>query len=296
VKKDASEPELRKAFHKLAKKYHPDVNPNNKESEQKFKEINFAYEVLKDAKKRAQYDQMRALGGNPFGKAGHGGGRRTQGFDPEMYADFGLGDLFQEIFGGGMGRRGRASGEEGFQWRGGPAAQKGRDRELPLLITFQEAARGGERVIEFNDGRRLSIKIPEGVETGSKIKLSGQGDPTVPGGTPGDLFLNIEVQPHPQLQREGQDLIYKLPITFSEAVLGAEIEVPTLDGKIFVKVPKGISSGQRMKLSKKGVKHAKSAERGDLLIEVSIRLPKNPDEKYIEAAELIKDNAFKVRE
>ncbi|MBY0370871.1 DnaJ domain-containing protein, partial [bacterium] len=195
VKKGATDSEIRKAFLKLAKKYHPDVNQGDKAAEQKFKEVNFAHEVLKDKAKRAQYDQMRA--GGPFGAgAGGGGGRQWRPeaggnqFSYEAFSDFGLGDLFQEIFGGGGfgrggmggmgGAAGRAGGRRGF-------AERGHDQETSVQVSFKEAARGAEKTLEFSDGRRLTVKVPAGVETGSKMKLSGQGSPGANGGPAGDL-------------------------------------------------------------------------------------------------------------
>lgn len=301
VKKDASESEIKKAFHKFAKKYHPDLNPNDKAAEQKFKEVNLAYEVLKDKKKRAQYDQMRAMGANPFarqhqhaGAGGFGGG--GMGGDP--FADFGLGDLFEEIFGakgggfgGGMGGRrttGARPGRGGFQTRG-------HDREAQIEITLQEAARGGERILELPGGKKLTVKIPEGVDSGSKIKLSGQGDPGMGGGPNGDLIIELRVQEHALFTREGHNILYKLPVTFAEAVLGAEVEVPTLDGKVHMKLPKGISSGQKMKLAGKGIKSPKTGNKGDQYVEIMIKIPKDPSEEYLQAAELLKNDKFNPR-
>jgi molecular chaperone DnaJ len=314
VKKDATEAEIRKAFRSLAKKYHPDTNQGNKEAEQKFKEVNFAHEVLKDSKKRAQYDQMRAVGADPFaggtagGPGAHGaaGGQwgGAGGFTAENFADFGLGDLFQEIFGnmagGNMGgaRGGFAGATTGRRQtrRQGPSFyQPGGDRETTLRISFQEAARGGERTLEMPDGRRLTVKIPEGVDSGSKIKLSNQGDPGSGGAPRGDLVITLEVSPHPNFEREGQNVVLKLPVTFSEAVLGAEIEVPTLDGHVTLKIPKGISSGQRLKLSGKGIRSAKTGSRGDQFVEILIRVPRNPDTAYLEAAEKVRGNPFNPR-
>lgn len=300
VAKNATEGEIRKAFLKLAKKYHPDVNPGNKEAEQKFKEVNFAHEVLKDKTKRAQYDQMRAGGGSPFGG---GGGRqwRPEGgaggqYSYEAFSDFGLGDLFQEIFGGGgFGRGGmggmgggRAGGRRGF-------AQRGADRETQLSIAFADAARGAERAIEFSDGKRLTVKIPAGVETGSRIKLSGQGDPGANGGPAGDLVLVLDVAPHRFFTREGLDVILRFPITVPEAILGAEVEVPTLDGKVVMKLPKGVSSGQRMRLSGKGIKSARTHQTGDQLVELLIKIPRD-DAAYVEAAQNLRNSSFNPRE
>lgn len=293
VKKDASEGEIRKAFLKLAKKHHPDVNQNNKEAETKFKEVNLAYEVLKDAKKRAQYDQMKAMGANPFARAQHAGSYGWGGGQPFSGAemgDLGLGDLFEEIFGGGFhfgqegfrpGRRGARSGGAGFRARG-------QDREARVEVSFLDAARGAERTLEFAGNRRLTVRIPEGVQTGSKIKLSGQGDPGMGGGPNGDLVLELQVGEHPYFIREGENLLLKLPVSFSEAVLGAEVEVPTLDGKVHMKIPKGVSSGQRLKLSGKGIRSQKTGNRGDQFIEISIKVPKD-DPQFQKAAEELKD-------
>jgi len=292
VSKGASESEIRKAFHKLAKKYHPDVTAGNKEAEQKFKEANLAYEVLKDPKKRAQYDQMRALGTDPFERAQTEGGWHFRPEDLGGLGDLGLGDLFEEIFGGGGGF-GRA--RPGRRRHGPIFQQRGADREASLPISFVEAARGGERAFTLPDGKRLTVKIPEGVDTGSKIKLSNQGEPGVGGAPSGDLILALEVMPHAVFSREGNHVLMRLPITFSEAVLGGEVEVPTLDGTAWLKIPKGMSSGQRLKLAKKGIFNSKTGERGDQFVEVLIKIPKHPDAAYIETAEKLKGQGFNPR-
>lgn len=301
VKKDATEAEVRKAFLKLAKKYHPDVNQGNKEAEQKFKEVNLAYEVLKDSKKRAQYEQMRAAGANPFAQAGQGTWRAGQGFGPQDFGDLGLGDLFQEIFSGGFATGPSAGFPGGFggQARGGrrgrsPMSSKGADRDALLPISFLEAAKGVERVIDI-DGKRLTVRIPEGVKSGTKIKLSGQGDSGFGNAPSGDLILQLEVQPHPYFVREGNDVLVKVPITFAEAVLGAEVDVPTLDGKVVLTLPKGISSGQRLKLGGKGIRDAKTGLKGDQHVEVVIKVPKPLDEIHQRAAEQIKASPFNPR-
>jgi DnaJ-class molecular chaperone len=304
VKKDATESEIRKAFLKAAKKYHPDVNPGNKEAEQRFKEVNLAYEVLKDAKKRAQYDQMRAAGANPFAGAGQQGGWRPGAPGYENFSDFGLGDLFQEIFGGGFpggaagggfGTAGATDTRRGRRARSSPFQSRGMDREASLTIPFLEAAKGGSRTIELGDGRRLTVKIPEGVDSGSKIKLSGQGDPGAGGGPSGDLILNLDVQPHPSFQREGDNVIVRLPISFPEAVLGAEIEAPTIDGTVHLKIPSGVSSGQRLKLGGKGIRSTKTGQRGDQFVELQIKLPKPLPDAYRDAAEKLKAESFNPR-
>lgn len=310
VKPTATEAEIRKAFHKLAKQYHPDRNPDDKASEQKFKEVSFAHEVLRDKKKRAQYDQMRMMGGRGGSTRGTPGGRGAQGqhgpmggpgggwsyeggnFSAEDFGDFGLGDLFNEIFGG---RAGAGGGFQQQQRRGGGFARRGADREAGLTISFQEAARGGERALEFTDGRRITVKIPEGIKDGGKIKLAGQGDPGVSGGPAGDLILTLQVQAHPFFRREGADIVLEVPVSFSEAVLGAELDIPTLDGRVVMKIPKGVSSGQRLKLKNKGIKESGSSERGHQFVEIQIRVPKDPDEAYVKAAESVGESAFNPR-
>lgn len=301
VKKSATDTEIRKAFLKLAKKFHPDVNPGNKEAEQKFKEVNLAYEVLKDTKKRAQYDQMRAAGANPFARGqapGGGPGAGQGGFGPDIFGDLGLGDLFEEIFGqsfGGQGRGGargrahRSSGGFGFP-------EKGRDQEAVLPISFLDAARGGEKTFELASGKRITTKIPEGVENGTKIKLSQQGEAGPRGGQPGDLILKLEIEPHPYFVREGNNIILKLPITVSEAILGSEISVPTLSGNVVMKIPAGVSSGQRLKLSGKGIRSAKTGLKGDQFVELQIKIPKERGPSYTRAAEILREDKFRPRE
>lgn len=296
LKKTATEAEIKKSFRQLAKKYHPDVNPNDKVAEQKFKEVNLAYEVLKDAKKRAHYDQMRALGANPFARGeAHAGGFRGAQYSGD-FGDMGLGDLFEEIFGGKGGftfRSGGFQGGQGFGGRRGGFSSRGADQEAPFNITFLEAARGAERTIELENGKRISVKIPEGVETGSKIKLSGLGGAGHGGGPAGDLILSLSVSDHPYFSREKENVVLKLPITVSEAILGAEIEIPTVDGRVHLKVPRGVSSGQRMKLTGKGIKVG--GQRGDQFVEILIKVPKEPSAKYKEAADTLKSDNFNPR-
>ena len=283
ISKDSNESEIRKAYLKLAKKFHPDVNPGNAEAEQRFKEVNLAYEVLKDEKKRAQYDQMRAMGTNPFARA-RAGATAGGGFGggPEAFDQFGLGDLFEEIFGGGS-------------FRTTQRARRGRDRESNLTISFLEAARGGERLVQFSDGKRLTVKIPSGIQDGSKIKLSGQGDPGMAGGPSGDLILSLKVTPHPYFEREGQHVLLKLPITFSEAVLGGEVLVPTLDGPVHLRIPSGISSGQKLKLSGKGIFSQQTGKKGDQLVEVQIKVPSQISQDYKNAAASLQNVHFNPR-
>ncbi|NDC26176.1 MAG: J domain-containing protein, partial [Proteobacteria bacterium] len=175
-------------------------------------------------------------------------------------------------------------------------AGRGQDREMVLNISFVEAAKGGERLIQFTDGKKLTVKIPAGVDEGSKIKLSGQGEPGFGGGTPGDLIIKLHVAEHPIFKREGNHIVLRLPVTFEEAVMGAEVEVPTVDGIVHLRIPPAISSGQRMKLAGKGILNAKTGQRGDQFVEVLIKVPKELPEEYRKAAEVIKNVPFNPRE
>ncbi len=306
VKRDASEADIKNAFRKLAKQFHPDKTAGDKAAETKFKEANLAYEVLKDKEKRARYDQARVYGG---GMGGGGGHWKNTGQNPQdMFRDFGLGDLFQEIFGGGgapggfgggrandFGRDYGDFGQGGFGRRGfGP--RKGADLEATIEIPLADAVRGSEQSITLNGGKRLSVKIPEGISSGGKIRLSGQGQPGVNGGPGGDLILQVQVKDDPAFQREGDNLISRLPISFSEAVLGGEVAVPTIDGKVTMKIPAGVSSGQRLKLGGKGVRNSRTGQRGDQIVEVLIRIPSTKDPAYVEAAEKLRELGFNPRE
>jgi curved DNA-binding protein len=293
VKPGVSETEVQKAFRKLAKKYHPDVNPGNQDAEKKFKEVSLAYEVLKDPKKRAQYDEMRA---SPFQTDGTGPfarkGATYRPFGPEVFGDLGLGDLFDQIFSGAS-MRGGSFSQGPFYGRTsapfGRQTMQGADIEARVRLSFLEAARGGEKTVELSSGKRLTVRIPAGLESGARIKLSGQGESGIGGGPGGDLILIADVAPHSYFEREGQNVLLRLPISFKEAVLGAQIEVPTLEGFVTLTIPKGVSSGQRLKLSGKGILSIKSGKRGDQIVELLIKLPKSPDDRYAQAARELDD-------
>ena len=224
------------------------------------------------------------MGANPFARARAGAGAGAGGSyaGPEGFDQMGLGDLFEEIFGGGFKKSYYPS--------------KGHDRESNLQISFMEAAKGGERLVQFSDGRRLTVKIPVGVDDGSKIKLTGQGDAGMSGGPSGDLILTLRVAEHPFFKREGNNVVLKLPVTFAEAIKGSEVEVPTIDGMVHLKIPAGISSGQRLKMSGKGIHSAKTNQRGDQFVEILIKVPKEIPEDYKKAAALVEKNPFNPRE
>ena len=294
VSKNASEEEIKKAYRKLARQYHPDMNPGDKAAEERFKEINEAYEVLSDPEKRRKYDQLgnswrqwQRMGRDP---SSFDWSQWFSGFEPGgvrvEYRDLGdLGDLFgggfsdffQAIFGGmGTPRTG---------WTETRRAQprRGQDYTQPVEITLEEAFRGTTRVIQ-KDGRRLEVKIPPGVRTGSKVRVAGEGGPGIGGGAKGDLYLEIKVLPHPVFERDGDDLRCEVPVDLYTAVLGGEIRVPTLSGNVMLKIPPETQGGQTFRLRGKGMPNLRNPRKyGDLYAKLRIQIPKNlsPREKEL---------------
>ena len=269
VDKSASAEDIKKAFRKLAVKYHPDRNPNDKAAEDKFKEINEAYAVLSDPKKKEEYD---TFGSSGFHKQ-YSQEDIFRGFDfSNAYKDMGAGggeDIFSRLFGGGFGR---GAGRGGFQ--GGP--QRGGDLEMEVEIGFRDAAQGAEKQIAFRrSGQReeLKIKIPAGVDNGSRIRITGKGGQGEGGGPDGDLFLIMRVLPDQLFTRDGGDLFVDRTIPFSAACLGTSLDVPTLENDKRIKVPAGIQPGTKIRLKGCGVKPLGSNAKGDLYVRISVHVP-----------------------
>ncbi|MDB5172769.1 MAG: DnaJ protein [Phycisphaerales bacterium] len=308
VSKTASADEIRKAHRKLALKYHPDRNKNNKETEERFKEIQEAYDVLSDASKRTNYDQFGHAGvgagppppnGDPFRRAQQQGGRGgynqwrpSPGVSVEDFdvgsGDFG--DIFEQLFGA----RG-AGGAGGFRsgpttGRGAPRGRRaepprGQDIEHPVTLTFEQAARGVTIPLQISrEGHieTIDVKIPAGVKDGSRVRIKGKGEQT--GGEPGDLYIITHVTPHRYFRREGLDIHLDLPLSMYEALLGTKVTVPTLDGQVTVTIPPGTSSHAKLRLKGKGIERA--GEKGDEIVITKIIVPKNLDE---EDRELIRE-------
>jgi len=341
VNRNASLSEIKKAYRKLARKYHPDLNPGDKQAEQRFKEITEAYEVLKDPKKKKQYDTYGSVGGQ------FKNGRNFsnfEGFDFNAPGSSSFGDIFETIFGGGFQGRTKARPNR---------PERGEDLHYRINLSFVDAAKGIETPIQVvrkdrcgtcggkgvhpgssktvcpvcqgsgkvqrqsgfmkfaspctqcggsgylpgkpcatcgGDGRidrvtRIRARIPAGVDDQSKVRLAGKGNAGRFGGPPGDLIITIQVTPHAFFKRRGQDLEILLPITYSEAALGAKVEVPTLDGHTLLKVPPAVPSGRKLRLKGKGVVNPKTKARGDMIVEIKIVPPPTKD---LEIRELLR--------
>jgi curved DNA-binding protein len=293
VSKSASQDEISKAFKKKARKFHPDLNPNDPEAEKKFKEVNEAYEVLKDPEKRKLYDSLGPNwqhGQNFQPPPGFEQGRfRAQAGGPRFESgDFS--DFFEAIFGGQFRGQQDFKGGEYFGFSGfGSKQAKGRDVELGIELPMEDAYHGSTRTISFQeqvlgpDGRprvetkSLQVNIPAGIKNGSRIRLVGQGSAGMRGGQPGDLYLKITIAPHPQFKLEGNSIVYDLPLTPWEAALGAKVRVPTLDGAVEMNIPPGTGSGKKLRLRGKGL--GKGADKGDQLIRVMIAVPDKLSDK-----------------
>lgn len=291
VSKDVSEADLKKAYRKLARKYHPDSNAGDATAEARFKEISEAYSVLSDAEQRKEYDEIRAMGsGARFTAGGSGAG----GFE-DVFSRFGQGGRgqsadFEDIFamfnqgGGGSGfgggRFGQPSG--GFRGFGGP--QRGADVTARTTLDFATAVQGETITLQGDDGKPFKVKIPAGVADGQKIRLRGRGRPSPDGGESGDIVVQITVRPHPVFTRDGLNLRLVVPVTFTEATLGATIEVPTLSGDVVkLRVAPGTPSGRVLRVKGRGVTTAKGT--GDLLAELQVAVPTHLDDAAREALE-----------
>lgn len=286
VASTATADEIKKAYRRLAKKYHPDATGGDKGKEAKFKEISEAYETLSDEKKRGEYDTMRTSpfagreggfgfggGGFPGGGGGGAGGRRV---DINLEDLFGGGG-FDSIFGGG------GAGGGGFPGaaRGAGRTQRGADLQATIELGLPEAALGAEKTLTLEPqagGRKVTVRIPAGVDDGETIRVPGQGRPGARGGPAGDLLLQVKVMAHPVFRRKGADLEADVPIGVAEAVLGTKAEVQTLEGKAQVTIPPGTSSGQKLRLRGKGASDRKGG-RGDLYGIVQVVVPKQVSEE-----------------
>ena len=281
VSRSASEGEIKKAYRRLARQYHPDMNRNSKTAEVRFKEISEAYEILNDPEKRQRFDMFGHEGvHSDFGGFGSSTGRNP--FEGMRFGNSGFGfnfgnfsgntkhgffeDVFSEFTRAGPGRGGRRR----------PVSEPGRDLEYNLTIDFHQAYEGLSAEVRVLD-KRIDVRIPAGVDTGSRIRVSGQGGPGLRGGRPGDLYINVRVAPHEYFRRESNDIHLTVPITFGEAVLGARVELPGPDGRLALRIPPGTQSGTNFRFREKGFPDLKRKSRGDFYVTVHITVPEHID-------------------
>ncbi len=270
VSRQAGQDEIKRRYRQLAKELHPDLNPDNGAIAERFKRVSSAHAILSDPKKRASYDlgeidengEANYRGFNPFG--GGGRARRQQGgggFDDDV-----MQDLFAEMFG----QRGRGGGGFG-------QASRGEDVSYKLKIDLLEAAKGGKKRVVMGDGQTLDLSIPVGIDDGQSLRLRGKGRGGQFGGPPGDALVEVQIAPHPLFERRGRDLHLDLPISISEAALGAQIEIPTIDGTVTMKVPKGSNSGTTLRLKDKGIAGPKGGVAGNQYVRLKVVMPKTID-------------------
>jgi len=309
VTRSASQDDISKAFKKLARKHHPDLNPGDASAEAKFKEAGEAYEVLKDPEKRKLYDQLGPnwqQGQNFQPPPGFEGMRFRQAGGQGGFAGDGFSDFFETLFGGAGGARGGAGFSGGFGGGFQLRPRRGQDAEVTYEIGLEQAYAGGPQSVNIQehvpgaDGypvmqtRTLKVNIPPGIKDGQKIRLAGQGSPGGAGGEAGDLYLRIKLRPHPDFKVKDDNVVYDLPLAPWEAALGATVRVPTLDGAVEMKIPPGVSSGAKLRVRGKGLGTA--GKRGDQMVRIMIHTPKPlSDEERRLWEELAKTSAFLPR-
>ena len=272
VDRSASQDEIKRAYRKLAKELHPDINPGNKAVEQKFKELSQAYSILGDAEKRKRFDQgeIDASGQETPWKGGfyrnHAGSRRGAG-DKYSTVDFGedvsVDDIFADLFGSRTRR----------------VRRPGANVSYTVPISFLEAANGAKKRIKLADGKTLDVRIPPGTEDRQSLRLKGQGMPGVGGGPAGDALVEVHIEPHPFFERKGNNVHVELPVTLQEALLGATVTVPTVHGSVSMKIPPSSNSGSTLRLKGKGIPARDSDEIGDQYVKLRVMLPERPDQE-----------------
>ncbi len=278
VEPNAKQEEIKSAYRKLAKKFHPDLNPGNKKAESRFKDITSAYDLVGNVEDRAKFDrgEVDAEAAKQYGSRQRGpfysetqagGGRyanQFEGMDDDI-----LSSIFDQM---GRARSG------GFQ----PAPE---NKLFRLDVDFKDSVLGGEQEIEFPGGKKFLVKIPAGVESGTKLRFAGKGESNVPGALPGDIYVQLNVKPSAIFKRVGKDIEVELPVSFSDAILGAEVKVPTVDGSILMKIPAKVNSDQKLRLKGKGVFDPVTKLRGDQFAILKIKMPDNVDDEFRKAVE-----------
>jgi curved DNA-binding protein len=303
VSPDADEKEIKRAFRRLARQHHPDVNPGDPGAEDRFKEINEAHEVLSDSEKRRKYDQLRAdwsrwqqAGGRPgeYDWSRWTSGSPQPGGDGQrVYVRYGSPEDLEDLFGGNspfsdffsqiFGGAGAGTAPGGYEYRVRP--RRGQDYEQEVEISLREAYEGATRLLQ-KDGRRLEVRIPPGARTGTRVRMAGEGAPGAAGGETGDLYLRVRVSPDPQFERKEDDLYLSVPVDLYTAVLGGEVRVPTLSGHVMLTIPAGTQNGRVFRLRGKGMPRLRDPQQhGDLYAEVDVQLPTDLDPRERELFE-----------
>jgi DnaJ-class molecular chaperone len=295
VARGASQDEIKAAYRRLAKKLHPDVNPGKPEVERQFKEVSGAYDIVGDVEKRAKFDRgeldssgNEQKGGFWRGARPGGGQKANAGGAPFGDGAFGGDDIFDEFI-----RQATSGGRRGR--RTGPVPERGADVTYSLKLDFLEAAAGIKKRVTFPDGKSLDITIAPGTEGGAKLRLKGQGRPGTGGADSGDAFVEVQVASHAYFERKGADIHLDLPVTLGEAVFGAAITVPTIDGKVTLRVPENSSAGTTLRLKGKGVADGKTGVRGDQYVHLRLALPDEPDRELERFLEKWKPKAYQPR-
>lgn len=270
LKQDASQDEIKKNYRKLAKKFHPDLNPGNKEAEKKFKEVSSAFDLIGTKEARAKFDRGERTQQNhdhfdrqSYYDSQHSGGRYSYAFGDDMDSD----DFISHLFGR---RRSQTRGE---------------DVIYKMDISFRESARGGEKIITLPDSKTLQVKIPPGIETGQKLRFKGLGRPG--SGGDGDAYIEVNVIPDDNYKREGSDIVSELPVSFLDAITGGEAEVETVDGRVLLKIPSGVTTGSKLRIKGKGI--GSGDRRGSHIALIKIVMPRHPDPALVTAARELKN-------
>lgn len=283
VSKNAAQEEIKKSYRKLAKNFHPDLNPGNKEAEKKFKDVSHAFDLIGTPQARAKFDRgetdeqqqrqyeefmRRRQEGPSYYQTQHDQGRYSFNFGEDINAS----DFFENLFGSGR--------------RGGGTDFPGEDLTYKMEVDFKEAALGAKKVITLPGGKKIEVKIPAGIESGQKLRFRGLGNPGIGKGPSGDAYIEISVLPHSGFSRKGMDIISELPVSFMEALIGEEIQVETIDGPVMLRIPPGVSTGSKLRIRAKGA--GKGSTRGSHIVNIRVEMPKEVDPALRSAVENLK--------